>query len=378
MVKLFRKDLIDKKPSVVDVPQRKRMMCLNESCMNPFEVVQDDFLKRMQNIQLNRYISPVADELRQKLADYVGHKMQPENLVWGNGADDMIFHTILSVREDERSFAVSPAPSYFDYKTYTDMVGMGMHFVELDEDFRLDPAQYIAAASHPDCKLAILCNPNNPTGNLFPKDDLRTIVEALPDKLVLLDETYYEFSGESLIDELERHPNLILVRSFSKAFSGAGLRFGYAISSASNIYNLRKVFITFHSSVLAQAFALSILDNIPAFRQQVAQISALRQDAYHQIKIMPQMTVQPSHTNFLAFTVGEQTPQLFQYLKTRDIALRDIGGQPRLKNYLRATLSCEDDTKELIKEMWNWLDMNEIRRHSADMEEPLREGIAGM
>ena len=351
----FRKDLSDKEPSVVSVPVRKRMMCLNESCLDPYQAIKDEFLKRMESVRLNRYMSHITGELHQKLADYVGYGITPENLVWGDGADDRLFHIFLSVRDNPRSFAVSPAPSYFDYKTFCEAVGLGIRFVELNEDFSLDTGAYLEAASHPDCTLAILCNPNNPSGNLFPKEQLRHIVDALPDKLVLIDETYYEFSDSSFVDELASHPNLILTRSFSKAFSGAGLRFGYAISSAENIYNLRKVFTTFHSSILSQAFALTILENVPLFCGQVLDVIKLRDRVYDELKALPGLTVHPSHTNFLTFTAGDRTPQLFEYLKDQDIALRDVGAHRRLKNCLRATLSCQDDTEELVRQIRFWL-----------------------
>ncbi len=355
MNRLFRIDLADKEPSVVNVPVRRRMMCLNESCLDPFQAIKQQFLARMENIRLNRYMSPVTDELHAKLAEYIGCGIKPENVVWGNGADDMLYHIFLSVREDAASFAVSPAPSYFDYKTFCEAVGLGIKFVELAEDFSLDAEEYLRQAKHPNCKLAILCNPNNPSGNLFPKEQLRYIVDNLPDKLVLIDETYYEFSDSSFVDELSKHPNLILTRSFSKAFSGAGLRFGYAISSPDNIYSLRKVLTTFHTSILNQAFALTVLENVPLFCEQVLGIIKLRDAMYQRLKALPGVTVHPSHTNFLTFSIGDRTPELFSYLKDRDIALRDVGAHRRLKNCLRATLSCEDDNEALYQAIKDFL-----------------------
>lgn len=355
MNRLFRTDLADKEPSVVNVPVRRRMMCLNESCLDPFQAIKQQFLARMENIRLNRYMSPVTDELHAKLAEYIGCGIKPENVVWGNGADDMLYHIFLSVREDAASFAVSPAPSYFDYKTFCEAVGLGIKFVELAEDFSLDAEEYLRQAKHPNCKLAILCNPNNPSGNLFPKEQLRYIVDNLPDKLVLIDETYYEFSDSSFVDELSKHPNLILTRSFSKAFSGAGLRFGYAISSPENIYSLRKVLTTFHTSILNQAFALTVLENVPLFCEQVLGIIKLRDAMYQRLKALTGVTVHPSHTNFLTFSIGDRTPELFSYLKDRDIALRDVGAHRRLKNCLRATLSCEDDNEALYQAIKDFL-----------------------
>lgn len=352
---LFRTDLTDKQPSEVNVPIRKRMMCLNESCQDPYQAIQEQFLQRMEQVHLNRYMSPVTGQLHSQLAKYVGCGIQPENVVWGNGADDILYHIFLSVRENDAAFAVSLAPSYFDYKTFCEAVGLKIKFVELNEDFSFDTGQYLSLASHPDCKLAILCNPNNPTGNLFPSEQLRQIVEALPDKLVLIDETYYEFSDATFAGELERHPNLILTRSFSKAFSGAGLRFGYAISSAENIYSLRKVFTTFHTSILNQTFALTILENVPLFCAQVLAVKQMRDAVYSRMCALPGVRVHPSATNFLTFSVGERTPELFNYLKDNDIAVRDVGAHRRLRNHLRATLSCMEDNAALLENLEKFL-----------------------
>jgi histidinol-phosphate aminotransferase len=111
-----------------------------------------------------------------------------------------------------------------------------------------------------------------------------------------------------LLETWPANPNLILTRSFSKAFSGAGLRFGYAISSPDNIYSLKKVFTTFHTSILNQVFALTILENVPLFCGQVLEVMRLRDDMYEQMSRVDGLKVYPSHTNFLTFTVGERTP----------------------------------------------------------------------
>lgn len=346
---LFRADLADKVPSLINVPVKRRMMCLNESCLDPYQAIKEKFLARMEGVHLNRYLSDVTEELHSKLADYAGFGLERGDLLWGNGADDILYHIFLAARENDRAFAVSLAPSYFDYKTFCGMVGLGIRFVELNADFSFDTEAYLKLASRPDCRLAILCNPNNPSGNLYAPEQLRNIVEALPDKPVLIDETYFEFSGATFAGELERHPNLILVRSFSKAFSGAGLRFGYAISSGENIYSLRKVLTTFHTSILNQAFALTILENKEIFLNQVKEIKSARSAMYLKMREIPGLTVHPSATNFLTFSAGEGTSGLFSYLQDREIAVRDVGAHRRLKNHLRVTVSCAEDNAAFLE-----------------------------
>ncbi len=350
----FRGDLADKTPSLIKFPVKRRMMCLNESCLDPYQAIKEKFLARMEDVHLNRYLSDVTGELHANLTAYAGYGLDQGNLVWGNGADDILYHIFLATRASDRSFAVSLAPSYFDYKTFCGMVGLEIKFVELNEDFSFDTEEYLRLAADPNCRLAILCNPNNPSGNLFAPEQLRQIVDGLPDKPVLIDETYFEFSGATFAEELARHPNLILVRSFSKAFSGAGLRFGYAISSEKNIYSLRKVLTTFHTSILNQAFALTILENKEIFLSQLAEIKSARDAMYLKLREIPGLKVHPSTTNFLTFTLGERTRELFEYLQDREIAVRDVGAHRRLKDHLRVTVSCAEDNAAFLEAVANF------------------------
>lgn len=345
---IFRSDLAELKAAQVNVPFKKRMMCLNESCLDPFPQIRNSFINRMEKVHLNRYFSDGSAELRKALSTYVGAGLSEENLLWGNGADDILYHIFVAVRENDQSFALSLAPSYFDYKTFALAVGLKIRFLDLQEDFSFDTEAYIQKASDPNCRVAILCNPNNPTGNLFAREQLLTIIQALPDKLVVVDETYFEFSRASFVNELERHPNLVLVRSFSKAFSSAGLRFGYAISSPENIQELKKVFSTFHLSILTQSFVLSILENQQVFAEQIAMVLKQREDMLKRLEKLPSLIVYPSATNFLTLNLGDCSKVVFDHLKENEIAVRDVGAHPRLRNCLRVTISCPEDNNAFI------------------------------
>jgi histidinol-phosphate aminotransferase len=349
----FRSDLMTKKAAMVNVPFQKRMMCLNESSLDPYSVIARDFAARLSSLALNRYFSDTTRLLHQELADYCA--VSPQQVLWGNGADDMLYHVFLAVREDADSFALSLAPSYFDYRTFCDAVDLKIRFHQLNEDFSFDSGAFIAQAQDPDCRVAILCNPNNPTGNLFPHEQLKHIVESLPHLLIVIDETYYEFSGATFAAELDQYPNLMLIRSFSKAFSAAGLRFGYAISSVPNIAQLKKVQTTFHTSILVQAFALSILHNRRAFQLQVQQIIQLRDQLLRKMQEQPKLKVYPSATNFLCFRMGESSREFFAYLQEQDIALRDVGSHRILQNCLRVSISCAEDVQAFVSALNSFL-----------------------
>jgi histidinol-phosphate aminotransferase len=342
---LFRKDLKDKKAVVINVPHTNTMMCLNESTLDPWKQIGSKVSDRLKSVPLNRYFNPITQQLKQALANYIGHGISPSQLLFGNGADEMLYYLFTAVRENELSFAVSLAPSYFDYKSYCDAVGLKIKFQNLDSNFDFSADAYLGQTRELGCKLAILCNPNNPTGNIFPDEKLDHIIRNC-DKLVILDETYFEFSGKTFADKLSQYPNLVILRSFSKAFSGAGLRFGYIITSEENAIELNKVMTAFHSSLMIQAFALTMLENRELFISHTKNVCALRDELYYSMLTIPNVTVHMTQTNFLIFTIGEKTPVLFDYLTAHDIAVRPVWGHPLLKNYLRVSIGTPEQNHD--------------------------------
>lgn len=351
----FRKDLQDKKAVEVNVPHKKVMMCLNESTLNPLNAVKEQLLSNLEDVPLNRYFNDITPRLKKKLAEYIGFGVKPSQILFGNGADEMIYYIFNSVREGSKSYAVSLAPSYFDYKSYCDAVGLGFETIDLNKDFNFSTEDYLEKLNHPNCKLGILCNPNNPTGNLIPDKKIVHILENT-EKLVLLDETYFEFSGVTFADVLHKYPNLVIVRSFSKAFSVAGLRFGYLISSEENVVELNKVMTAFHSSLMTQAFAYTILENKEVFLEHTENVIALRNKLYIWMLEEDYITVHPSQTNFLTFTIGESTPALFDYLSENDVALRPVWGHPLLKDHLRISIGTKEEVQTFIDLFLKFID----------------------
>ncbi len=352
---LFRKDLKNRPEMVLNVPHSERMMCLNESSLDPFQVIEKDFVNKLKNeVHLNRYFNDVTANLKQKLSEYVGFGIKPEQLLFGNGADEMLYYLFTAVREDPYSFALAHAPSYFDYKTYCGSVGLQIRFQNLNEDFNFSVEDYIQIARDPNCKLAILCNPNNPTGHQIPDKKIIHILEnvSIP---VIIDETYFEFSNLTFANVLNDYPHLIIVRSFSKSFSSAGVRFGYIISSEENCREINKVMPFFHSSLMIQAFVLSLLEHKETFLNHNKQVILLKDDLYQKMNQIPSVKVIPTKTNFLLFSIGEKTPELFECLKDNGIAIRAVWAHPILKDYLRVTVSSSEDNEYFLDILKNFI-----------------------
>jgi histidinol-phosphate aminotransferase len=355
---LFRRDLESKKAVEINVPHKKDMMCLNESTLNPWQAIGDKVAQRLQTVPLNRYFNPVTGELKTALAAYIGYGIQPAQIQFGNGADEMLYYIFTAVRESEASFAVSLAPSYFDYKSYCDAVGLQIKMLNFQSDFTFDTETYLEMTRDPNCKVAILCNPNNPTGNLLPTSQIEEIISRC-DKLVLLDETYFEFSGVTLAAKLSQYPNLVIVRSFSKAFSGAGLRFGYLFTSEANAVELGKVMTAFHSSLMIQTFALTMLENKEIFLQHTHNVCILRDHLFQEMLKLPGLTVHPSDTNFLTFSVGNETHRLYEVLSDNDIAVRPVWAHPLLHNHLRVSIGSVEQNAAFLNVIRNFLHKGE-------------------
>lgn len=345
----FRTDLLKAGPPAdISVPRKKNMMCLNESVLDPYQTIDEAFHQTMQQVTLNRYFSQVTPELKKLLVEYVGHSVTGDNLLWGNGADDMLFNVFLAVRENNEAFALSLAPSYFDYSTYATSAGLGIKFQDFLPGFDFDVEKYLNVLNSDNCRLGILCNPNNPTGHLLSDEKILQVLNNTK-KPVLIDETYFEFSGKTFAARIGEFPHMIIVRSFSKSFSAAGLRFGYIISQPENIAEIRKVQTIFNTSIMVQAFVLTMLMNKDAFLRHTSNVVALKHELYDEMKQISAIKVYPSHTNFLTFTAEAKSAELFEYLKQREIAIRDVGAHPLLARHLRVSVGSREQNSYFIE-----------------------------
>ena len=334
----FREDLKNRKPIKVNVPFKKVMMCLNESDLNPMSVLQDKIMQKISRFPINRYFNSITKDLNGLLENYTG--FSPDCFIYGNGADEMLYYIFNSVRADNQSFAISLSPSYFDYKSYSRAVGLNIKFMHLEPDFDFDVNKYLELGDDDNCKLTIICNPNNPTGNLFDYEKIEKVIKD-SNHIVLIDETYFEFSGVTFADLIEKYDNLVIVRSFSKSFSIAGLRFGYILSNPKNIYEIKKVKTFFNMNLLTQAIVTVLLENKDIFAEHNKQVIDERNKLYNKMKNL--VNVWNSATNFLIFNLGDKSKDFFDYLQQNEIAIRDVGQHPLMKNNLRVSISSKSD-----------------------------------
>lgn len=247
--------------------------------------------KALDTVEVNRYPDMFAVELREKLAAAFG--LDFTNVAVGCGSSALCQQLVQITCLDRDDEVIYPRRSFEAYPIFVDVCGATKVAIPLkDEAVDLDA---IAAAITDHTKLIFLCNPNNPTGTVFSGDQFDAFMKHVPaDVVVALDEAYIEFADvESGVGKLAQHPNLVVLRTFSKAYGLAGLRVGYALASAELIDALIKVAIPFAVSAPAQAAALASLDAPDELAERVAEVKEQR------ARVQEALGTVPSQANFV-------------------------------------------------------------------------------
>lgn len=302
--------------------------------------------ERLAAVAVNRYPDPAAPRLKRALRDAMGIPDALE-IVLGNGSDE-ILQMVSVVLARPGATAVSVEPSFVMYRIAAAAAGLRYVGVPLRADFTLDEAALLEAIGRERPALTWIAYPNNPTGNLFPREAILRVIEASPG-LVVVDEAYYAFSaGASLLAEVGRHPNLLLVRTVSK-LGLAGLRLGLAIGTAEWIRELEKVRPPYNVNVLSAAAGELLLEERAVLERQTAAIVAERARLERELDKLPGVTRFPSAANFILARVADG-PGAFGHLRQRGILVRTFhGSHPLLAHCLRLTVGTPDENTRMLE-----------------------------
>jgi len=293
---------------------------------------------------LTRY--PEYGESRQTLARYFGVK--PEEMLLTNGTDDAI-KAICDAFVDPGDVLLVPAPTFPVYEFFHNVAGGDIERVRYDEHFRL-PVESIVTAIHKKTRWVPLASPNNPTGTQISKPDLRTLLEAAPHVLVLVDEAYYDFSGATVLPWIRKYENLLVTRTFSKAFGLAALRMGFIFGNPELVELMHRAQSPFQVNSLALLAASIAIQHERHVRKYVAEVRANRDLVYRWLGSRGIPYVRSS-ANFILTRVGERAPEIAQRLRAEGILVRDWSYDPHLEGYLRFTIGSHAQTRRLLEEL---------------------------
>jgi histidinol-phosphate aminotransferase len=301
---------------------------------------------RLASVAVNRYPDPTAPALKARLRAAMAI---PDTLdiVLGNGSDE-ILQMIAMALAKPGALALAPEPSFAMYRMSAIACGLRYAGVPLNADFTLDEPALMAAIAQLRPAVTWIAYPNNPTGNLFPRDAILRIVAAAPG-LVVVDEAYYAFSGgATLLDEVGRHPNLLLVRTVSK-LGLAGLRLGLAIGPRDWLAELEKLRLPYNVNALSMAAAELLLDHRDVLDRQTRAIVAERGRLEAALDRIPGIARFPSAANFILVRVPDG-PRAFERLRQRGILVRTFhGSHPLLEHCLRLTVGTPDENDKLVE-----------------------------
>ena len=300
----------------------------------PAELKQK-ILAELEKITVNRYPQSSGDSLREKLADF--HGIKKGNVVVGSGSDQLISY---SSKLFSGNHAVITPPTFSMYRFYSELNGLGVKSIPLEDDFGLQLEEI--KANLPGAALIFLCSPNNPTGNTFHRKE---IIELLNTGVpIILDEAYGEFAEESNMDLIKDYDNLLILRTFSKAFGLAGARVGYALGDESTVEYLLRVKPPYNLNSFSLKIAELLLENYDLVRERATFLKNQREKLYEKFEKYSY----PSQANFLLMDLDAA-----DFLGERGIAVRSFKG--RLADKIRVTLGREDENEQLIRSLEDYV-----------------------
>jgi len=288
--------------------------------------------------RLRLYPDGSSDALKKTIAEDTG--LSPENVFCGNGSDEVLalaFQAFFSGKDN----ILTPDISYGFYPVWAEMYDVGLKVIPLNQDFTLNPDGY------KDANGIIIANPNAPTSLAIENGKIEQILSQNPDGVVLIDEAYIEFSDVKSVTKL--YDNLLVVRTFSKSHSLAGMRVGYALGPPNLINALERVRDAFNSyplDMLAQTAAIAAIKDKDYTKACIEKVIKTRESTANRLM---QLGCQPlkSHTNFLMIKTPHAAP-LYQYLLYCKILAR-YWNKPRLRDYLRVTIGTDSEMEAFLQ-----------------------------
>ena len=311
----------------------------------PAELAQE-LGERLAQVAVNRYPDPAGAGLKARLREAMGIAAALE-IVLGNGSDEILQIVTLALAKPG-AVVLALEPSFVVYRMAAVAAGMRYVGVALNADFTLDEAAVLAAIEREHPALTWIAYPNNPTGNLFPREAILRVVAAAPG-LVAVDEAYYAFSGgASLLPEVGKHPNLIVVRTLSK-LGLAGLRLGLAIGAGEWVREFEKLRMPYNVGSLNAAAGEFLLARHAALDRQTAAIVAERARLEGALDALAGVKRFPSAANFVLVRMPDG-PRAFEALRQRGILVRTFHGtHPLLANCLRLTVGTPDENTRMLE-----------------------------
>jgi len=313
---------------------------------NPYLLPDDlraEIAKAVAEVPLNRYPDPQANSLKAALSCYLG--VPADRLTLGNGSDELI-GMVITAFGGTPGVVAYPSPTFSMYGLIARALGQDVLELPLTPGFELDFDGTLRRLNQKRANVIFIAYPNNPTGNLFDRDKVRRLIDGAWG-IVVVDEAYHSFSGETFMQELDDHPNLIVMRTLSK-IGMAGLRVGMMAAGKDIQGAVEKVRLPYNINSLSQKAAEVILGRQDVIHCQLQLIVKEREKLMAALREIPGVTAFPSSTNFILFRVPGAT-RIFEALKGRGILIRNMDSPGPLADCLRVTVGLPAENREFLE-----------------------------
>jgi histidinol-phosphate aminotransferase len=318
---------------------------------NPWDVpenVKAETLRRLDARPWSRYPEFIAASLQESLADFASWKA--DGVIAGNGSNELI-QSLLMVTINEAKRILISEPTFALYRQVATVLGGDVVSVPLTATFQFDIPALTEALQDSRPEVMILCSPNNPTGSVINDDDLKQLLRTAPG-LVVIDEAYHEFAGESVVPLLNDFPNLVVLRTFSKALGLAGMRIGYLLAAPQLVTEIRKAVLPYNLNIFAQTVAEVAIEMYESELQPlVKRIIAERERVFAELNAIQGLEPVASRANFMIVRTAVEPRTIFNELLARDILVRDVSGYPMLKDYFRFNVGTPEENDRLIQSL---------------------------
>ncbi|MCP1646006.1 histidinol-phosphate aminotransferase [Pseudomonas citronellolis] len=338
----FVKDLVPYVPG--EQPKLAKLVKLNTN-ENPYGPSPKALAAMQAELgdALRLYPDPNAERLKQTIADYYG--VRPGQVFVGNGSDEVLAHAFHALFQHDGRPLLFPDVTYSFYPVYCGLYGIPFEALALDEQFQIRVEDY----ARPNAGI-IFPNPNAPTGCMLPLEAIERLLLANPDSVVLVDEAYVDFGGETAIGLVERYPNLLVAQTLSKSRSLAGLRVGLAVGHEDLIEALERVKNSFNSYPLdrvAQAGAIAAFEDREYFQRTCQAVIDSREKLVGELSGMG-FEVLPSAANFIfARHPRHDAAELAAGLREQGVIVRHFK-QARIAQFLRISIGTEEQNQALL------------------------------
>jgi len=303
-------------------------------------------LEAIKNIKEEDIASyPEYSKFKKKLAENL--KIEADQLMVNNATDEAIM-VIIQTYIEKRDEVIIPTPTFAMFRFYAQLADAKIMEILYNANLTFPTKKVIDAITNK-TKLVILCNPNNPTGTLIEKKDIVKLIEKAQktNTLVLIDEAYYQYSGMECLDLISKYDNLIIIRTFSKAYGMGGLRLGYAVSNKEIMKSLLKACSPYSVNTVAMIAASAAIDDVDYVKWYVGEVKEAKPLLYEALKKLKIKTY-PTSGNFLIAKFPKMSKEIENRLKEKGILVRDRSSYPLLKDCLRIGIGTVNQTKQLI------------------------------